>query len=181
MDALLLVEALLLAHVVGEFAAVEHLLRPGRVETHLAGDAHQQGRVARVLSVGEVGLEERLLQCVLAAFTLGPVQQPVGVEGVVDAAARAHAEREPDRLATGADVLAVLRKLLRRQAVLLAQVFGDVLALGRHVRVQLERLEVQVDLQVGPDAFEGGFEVAQADGAPGAGDVGDEIDLHGDG
>ena len=42
----------------------------------------------------------------------------------------------------------------------------------------LERLEVQLDVDRVAEALEGAIERPQADRAPRAGDVGDEIDLH---
>ena len=53
-----------------------------------------------------------------------------------------------------------------------------ILALGRHGRIELEGLEVQVDRDRVADAAERRFERVQADRAPGAGDVRDEIDAH---
>src|SRR5690606_5452012 len=72
--------------------------------------------------------------------------------------------------------LADLRLLLGRAAVFLRQVLGDVLALGAHLRVQLEGLEADVGRHLAVEALQGLLQPAQADGAPGAGDVGDEID-----
>jgi hypothetical protein len=57
-------------------------------------------------------------------------------------------------------------------------VFVDVLALGAHAGVELEGVEVQLQRQA-IDAAGGGFQRVQADGAPGADDVGDEINAHG--
>ena len=61
------------------------------------------------------------------------------------------------------------------------QVLADVLPFGTHLRIEFEGLEVQLGPDVGRDAREGGFERAQTDGAPGARDIGDEIDLEGGG
>ena len=72
-----------------------------------------------------------------------------------------------------------LRLLLGRGAVLLRQVLADVLAFGAHLRVQLEGLEAQVDGDLALHALDGTFQGCQPDGAPGAGDVGDEVDVKG--
>ena len=58
----------------------------------------------------------------------------------------------------------------------------DFLAFGRHLRVQLEGLEMQIDDQVRdvlPDLRNALLETEQADHAPGAGDVGNKVDFHG--
>ena len=98
------------------------------------------------------------------------------VEGVPDA--RPVAEREADLRAALADDGAVLGQLLGRGAVLAREVLGGVLALGRQRRVELERLEAQLDLDLAAEPLEGAIERPQADRAPRAGDVGNEIDLH---
>ena len=122
----------------------------------LAGQLRQHLGVAGVAAVGEVGLEERVLQLRLAAFEAGPVQQPVGVEGVVDAGALRHVEREAHRLAALADGLAVALRLRRGGAVLLGQMLGNVLPFGRHAGVQFERLEMQARLDLGVARRQGG-------------------------
>src|ERR1700761_8715760 len=76
------------------------------------------------------------------------------------------------------DRLAVLLHLLGRHAVLPGDVLAGVLALGPHAGVQLEGLEVQRDGHLGAEALQRGLERGEADGAPRAGDIGDEIDLH---
>ena len=119
-----------------------------------------------------------MLQLALAPLEPGPVQQPVRVERVVGAPPLALAEGEADRLAALADRLGVAFDLLGRDAVLARQVLDDLLALRRHLRVQLERLEVQVGLHFAVEPLERAFERVEADRAPGAGDIGDEIDLH---
>ena len=45
--------------------------------------------LARVPAAGEVGAQQRMLELALASFASRPVQQPVGIEGVVGAAALA--------------------------------------------------------------------------------------------
>ena len=72
------------------------------------------------------------------------MQQAVCIKGVVDAAALVHAEGEPQRRPARRDGLAVLLALLGRGAVLFLQVLANILPLGRHLRVQLKGLKVQV-------------------------------------
>jgi hypothetical protein len=62
------------------------------------------------------------------------------------------------------------------RAVFLRQVFLDVLAAGRHAGIQFERLEVQLGGDLAVEALQGLLERVQADDAPRAGDVGDEVD-----
>ena len=85
-------------------------------------------------------LERTLLR---GAGLAGPVQQAVGVEGVVGAAAPVHAELEADLGAALRDGLLVLRDLLGAHAVLLRQVRHDLGAFRAHVGVELEGLEVE--------------------------------------
>ena len=117
-----------------------------------------------------------MLEFALAPFEAGPVQQAVGVEGVPDALALT--EGEADRRAALAQRLAALRELCRAHAVFLGQVLLRVFALGRHRRVQLEGLEVQLDLVGQAGARQRHLERVQAHGAPGAGHVGHKVDLH---
>jgi len=56
-------------------------------------------------------------------------------------------------------------------------VLDDVLALGGHARVQFERLEVDLGLHLAAELVEGFGQAAQADDAPGAGHIADEIDF----
>ena len=70
-----------------------------------------------------------------------------------------------------------LRLLLARRTVFLVEMLEGILALGRHLRIQLERLKTQLGGHARRDVLEGGFERAQADGTPGAGHVGYEIDM----
>jgi hypothetical protein len=134
-----------------------------------------------VLSVSEVRAQQRLLQCKLTAFQFSPVQQAVGVERVVDTAAPIHVEGEAQRRAALADHLAIRIDLFCRTAVFSHQVLGGILAFGRHLRIQFERLEVDLRRHF---AFKVGqclLQRRQSHCAPGTGDVGDEIDTEGGG
>ena len=105
------------------------------------------------------------------------MQQAMRVEGVVDVAAPVHAELETQGRAACADRFAVLRRLFGADPVFAGQVFDRVLAFGRHLRIQLERLEMQFDLQVPANARHSLLQRLQAHRAPRAGDIGNEIDL----
>ena len=107
------------------------------------------------------------------------MQQAVCIKGVVDAAALVHAKSEPQRRAARRDGLAVLLALLGRGAVLFLQVLANVLALWPHLRIQLERLKVQVQRHLALQPVRRLLQRLEADDAPGAGDIGDEIDFEG--
>jgi hypothetical protein len=117
-----------------------------------------------------------MLEFTLAPFQPGPVQQPVRVEGIPDALALA--ESETHLGAALAQRFAALRQLRGRGAVLAGQVLCGVFALGRHGRVQLEGLKVQLHVHLAAQFAQRRFQRIQADGAPRAGHVRNEIDLH---
>ena len=56
-------------------------------------------------------------------------------------------------------------------------VLGDFLAFGRHLRIEFERLEVQLGGNVARHPLQRMVERLEADGAPGACNVGDEVDF----
>jgi len=179
MDAVVQVELLPLTDLGGIGIAVQHRAGLLHVQPRLRHRRQQHLAVLGALALGEIGAQQRFLQGVLArrVLQLRPMQQPVGVERVVDPAAALFAEGESHAFTTLADRLARDSLLFGRGAVLLREMFGDVLAAGRHLRIELERLEVQFRPHVALQIVEGLFQRGQPDGAPGAGDVGDEIDL----
>ena len=99
------------------------------------------------------------------------------IERIENAAAPAHVERESELGATCSDAFLVVRHLLGRCAVLLCDVLDDVLALRRHLRIELERLEMNFGASLGADALERLLERGEPDRTPGAGDIGNEVDL----
>jgi hypothetical protein len=150
----------------------QHRLRV--LQAGLLGAAAQHLGVAGVQSLRVVGAQQGVLEPTLRGQVLlaGRVQQAVGVEGVPDA--RAGAESEAQFGAAFADALLVVGDLRRRDAVLGLQVGDHLLALGAHAGVQLEGLEADLGAQTGADQRR--LQRVQADHAPGAGDVGDEVD-----
>ena len=107
------------------------------------------------------------------------MQQPVRIKGVIDAAT-------PGRIKTKTYIStalgnggANLRLLLGRRAVFLRQVLGDVLPAGRHLRVQLKGLKVQLGAEHIAGLRQGLLQRSQADGAPGAGDIGNKVNFQG--
>ncbi|MCY1180698.1 hypothetical protein D9M73_211610 [compost metagenome] len=124
-------------------------------------------------------MQQRLLERQVALDLGGPVQQAVGVEGVVDAGALVQVEVEVHLGAERLDVLVVAGDLVGVDAVLALEMLDQVLAFRRHVGVQFERLDVQLHVHIVAQPANGGEQAVQADGAPGADHVGDEVDGEG--
>src|SRR5690348_18496036 len=76
MDAGLLEMALLRAHFVGVFAALQNAARFVRSQPGIFGDADEHFAIGDVLAVTEVGAEQRFLhfECTLAIMQFGPVR-----------------------------------------------------------------------------------------------------------
>ena len=102
------------------------------------------------------------------------MQQLMGVEGVVHPHAFGKGKAEAQLLAKCGHPRAGRGRLLGRGAVFLRQVFGEILTRLRHLRVQLEGMPM--DLMRRARAFQCDGKLAVADDAPGAHDVGDDID-----
>jgi hypothetical protein len=94
MDAAALEELFLRTHVLCVGVAGKDLSRMVDIQTSLGGQPQQRVMRADVFAIGEIGAQQCLLQRKMAAFQFGPVQQPVRVERVVDAAASIHVEGE---------------------------------------------------------------------------------------
>ena len=107
----------------------------------------------------------------LPALRLRPVEQPVGIERVVDATLRPARHHEADGGGALADHLAVRGHLLGGGAVFAGDMLGAILAFRRHVGIELERLEMDVGLDQVPGPRQGFFQAFQPDHAPGAGNV----------
>ncbi|MCY1299867.1 hypothetical protein D9M70_494110 [compost metagenome] len=105
------------------------------------------------------------------------MQQPVRVESVVDESALAEGKAHAG--AALADHGLGLGDLRGRAAILLAEVVGDGLAFGGHVGVQLEGMQHDLGIDAVAQPLQRQLERRQADGAPRAGDVGDEVDSEG--
>ena len=175
MDALLLVMALGGAHFGGVGVALQHLPGALGIQPGLRRQPHQHVVRAGVVAGAEIGLEQRALQFQLAPFQRGPVQQPVRVEGVVDTAAPVHVEGEADLGAARADHFLALRQLFRRHPVFFRQMLADILAAGRHRRIQFKRLELQFRADLAIQFGKRLTQRVQADRAPRAGYVGNKI------
>ena len=90
------------------FIGLNWVLRAFTIQPRLRGGIGQHLEVLGAAAVGEVSLQQGLLQRVLPlrAFQPGPMQQPMRVESVVDAAAPFLAEFEADGGAAFADRIA---------------------------------------------------------------------------
>ena len=149
------------------------------VEAGLAGGAQEHVARARVLGARVVRRQQRVLELRLrlARLQAGPVEQAMRVEGVPDP--RPVAEREADRGAALAQDGAVLAPACSAGAPYLRAMYSAASSpSARQRRVELERLEMQLDVDRVAEPLEGAIERPEADRAPRAGDVGDEIDLH---
>ena len=103
-----------------------------------------------------------------------------GIESVVDAAATAArlvglAEGKTQLFAAQANVFPVGMRLRWRDAVFFRDVLGDVLAFRRHLRIELERLEVQLGGNVARHPLQRVVQRFKTNEAPRACNVGDEI------
>jgi hypothetical protein len=78
----------------------------------------------------------------LRVFNARPMQQPMGIEGVVDAATPVRVELKAYLRTALNDDCAGLGLLLRGGAILFCQMLRNVLAAWFHLWVQLKRLKV---------------------------------------
>jgi len=124
---------------IGIPAAVQNIARSVGIESDRLRRFDEHVAIARILAVGMIGLHERELQRQLLAFDAGPVQEPMRIECVVDAIARA--ERKADARAAFANHRLGFGDLFRRASVFLAEIIDDRLALGPHLRIELERMD----------------------------------------
>ena len=99
MNPLLEIEALALMNLVSVLPGSEYLRRPHAIQTGPRSNVGEGLAIAQVLASREVCREKRVLKRLLPALKLGPMQQSVGVKGVVDPRALVHVERESELLA----------------------------------------------------------------------------------
>ena len=163
------------AHRVGVLVAGQHGAHPGLVRAGLGEQAGQGVVVGQVGALGEVRAEQPFLGRVADAEVGGQVQQPVRVQ-------RVHGERgaEVEVQALGLGEFGHPGGHRRR---LRAEPPGQVVqrrhrGAGRGVRVQLEAPPGDLDLACVLELAEGALQPALADVAPGADDVGPDLDLH---
>ena len=157
----------------------QHRVHARRVDPGAHRDGTQLGVVGDVARFGEVRRQQRLLYRSLegrAALLEREVQQPVGVDGV-----RALGVVQPvDQALLGRHRLHAVDHpgaALGAAAVLAAEALRD--RLGRHRgRAGVELEGAPDDLHLVRELREGGLEAALADVAPGADDVGPDLDNH---
>src|SRR4029453_19210664 len=99
------------------------------------------------------------------------------VERVVDPGALVHVEGESERRAARTNDFLIANQFFTRRAVLLCDVLADVLPVRRHLRIELERLEMNIGWRFLADALERLLQRFQPDYAPGTGDIGHEVNL----
>src|SRR3954452_24687366 len=180
-DAQALEVLLRVAHLPGIAVAAQDRFGFRAVQAHRCRDVGQHLRVRGIARFAVIRLEQRHLEVALPPGIefARPMQQPVRIEGVPDASAAFLSKLEAHVRAALRNTFAILRLLLRRGPVLLRDVLGDVLAFRAHLRIELERLEAQVDHDLALQLLDGAFQRSEADRAPGAGDVRDEVDVEG--
>ena len=83
-----------------------------------------------------------------------------------------HVEGKAQRRTALPDAFAVLRHLFGRTAVLMRQMFGDAFTFGHHLRVQFERLKMNIRRHIALYLGERLLQGLETDRAPGADDVG---------
>jgi hypothetical protein len=106
------------------------------------------------------------------------MQQTMGVEGIVNTPIGPHPERETQRLTALPNLFAVARHLDGVDAVLAHQMRVDVLARGRHVGIELERLKVQLHRHRIAYPLHRLLQCTQTNGAPRADNIGNKIDAN---
>jgi hypothetical protein len=170
-------EMLGLTNIVGVAIRRQNVACGGAIEAGLFRCRDKHLMIRRAPAVGEVGLEQRVLQRLLLAFQSRPVEQAVRIERVIHPALVGHRHGETERGGALSDHLAIGGELLGRRAIFAGDMLDHILALGRHVGIELERLEMQRGFDLVTSACQRLFQAVQADDAPGAGNVRDEIDL----
>jgi hypothetical protein len=173
------IKLLALSHFGSVGVAGQNLTGGGGIQASGGHASQQNFSVLHALSAALIGLQERLFQGTLRTrpLALCPMQQAVGVEGVVNPATTARVEFEPHLGTPIGNRLANLSLLFRRRSVLLREVFTQVLAARPHVWVQLKGLKVQIGLYLTVQIVQGFFQCPQAHGAPGTGNVRYEINF----
>ena len=164
------------AHFAGVLIAFDHGAGTFDVESDLGRRTQHHVARRRVFAARVISAQQRVLQRERPAFALRPVQQPMRI-GTCSRRAFACRIRDRHRRALAYQCLP-LGQFGGTRAVLARDVCGDLLALGRQVRIQLERLRFNVDLHRIAQARDSLLERLQPDRAPGAGHVGNKVDLH---
>ena len=148
------------------------------VEADVDREPLERGVVAHQLALAQVAAHQALLHRVLAAVQRREVHEPVRVERVAGARGL-EVEVEPLARRRGGHLVLHRPRLLDARPVLAREVLGAVaLALGRRAGVELEAAPGDADLVAVLEGGERGLEAALADVAPGAGDVGPDLDVH---
>ena len=144
MNALVQIKLLALPDLVCILARGQHLARCICIQTDLGSHTNQHLMRARTLTVREIGGKQGLFQGLLrrSAQRFCPMQQPVGIKGVVHvmpaaAGLAGGAELEAQLRAALTNIFAVGVGLLGCDAVLFGDVRRDFLALGGHAGVQI--------------------------------------------
>ncbi len=129
-------------------------------------------------AISMTGLQQSDLERQLSRWTDrgSPVEQAVGIEGVVDAPASIRMEFEAHLGTALTDLLAYERLLLWARSVFFSQVLAQILTSGAHVWIEFEGMEVQICRDLRCQPAQGLLQSAQTYGTPGARDIRNEVD-----
>ncbi len=161
--------------------------RSGAVETLFLGDVEQHCVIAQRAAVVEVRAEQRELErglALRAMFLARPSQQLVRRESVPHHArgfgvAALVIERDAGILRGLAHAPLHRFQLFGRGAVLARDMRGAFLAFGGHVGIEFESVPADIGLDLALELREALLQAAPADEAPGAHDIGPDIDPQG--
>jgi hypothetical protein len=173
--------ALLLAHGRHIAAIGEQGRRLCTIKAHSRGDLHQHLGLAHILAFAEECRKQREFELGLQAVQACPVQQLVRTESIHHAHALEVIEGEAQGLTQFRQARPRALALFWISAVFHRHMLTQVLALLRHVRVQLEGVPGNGGLELARQRFESPHQLFVADDAPGADNIGDNIDLERDG
>lgn len=169
---------LVLPDVVGVRVAVEDRGRLCLVETGVHRQPQERGPLADGLALGEGGQQQSLLDCVLDAAGRAQMDEAMGIEGVARLGT-VEAEVEPD-LSCGRRHPGQLGARLAKGDAVLAGDARCVVTLANRgrPRIELEGAPHDPHLVAVLEPLEGGLEVALADVAPRADDIGPDLHSH---
>ncbi len=146
------------------------------IEANFNSEICERLAIVERKSFDEVRTEEAFFHDLTETFFLGEVEEAVGVEGV-SALSLGEVEVEPFVVRGVGDLLHHGARSVDAHAVFASEGFVErQLGHRRGARVELEALPLHFDFAV--ELFEGGFEAALADVAPGTNDVGPNLNFH---
>ena len=166
-------------HAVRERGIVDPCHGHGAVHALRLGNVAQDVGVADIAAVLKIGGEQSHFQRGLrapATFAAKYGQQFMRVERVINAHAVAIIKRKADIVADVGQSIPVRTALFRRAAIFARNMLCGIFAFGRHIRVEFERMPVSFGGNVLADKRQRLLHLLQANDAPWADHVGDDVD-----